>query len=67
MRVLHVLEAIGGGTARHLVDLVEHRGDHEAVVAVPAHRSREMSDPAAVPIMRATGAIQACEVPGGLL
>jgi glycosyltransferase involved in cell wall biosynthesis len=57
MRVLHVLEAIGGGTARHLVDLVEHRGAIDTVVAVPAHRSsREMSDPAAVPIMRAAGA-----------
>ncbi|HVU73330.1 MAG TPA: glycosyltransferase [Mycobacteriales bacterium] len=56
MKVLHVLEAIGGGTARHLVDLVEHRGDIDTVVAVPAHRSREITDSTAVPIMRAFGA-----------
>lgn len=54
--VLHVLEAICGGTARHLVDLVEHaRGAHH-VVAVPQTRDGFFTDAHAVAQMKAAGA-----------
>ncbi|HVU71883.1 MAG TPA: glycosyltransferase [Mycobacteriales bacterium] len=44
-RVLHVLEALGGGTARHLVDLVRHVPDVHQSVAVPPVRIGGVADP----------------------
>jgi glycosyltransferase involved in cell wall biosynthesis len=36
--VLHVLEALEGGTARHIVDVVRHVGSVQHVVALPEER-----------------------------
>jgi glycosyltransferase involved in cell wall biosynthesis len=51
------MEAIGGGTARHLIDLVRHvpRVRHEAVT--PQRRLDSLSDDAAVDALRAAGAV----------
>jgi glycosyltransferase involved in cell wall biosynthesis len=38
IRVLHVLEAVEGGTARHVVDLVESVPEVEHIVAMPEER-----------------------------
>jgi glycosyltransferase involved in cell wall biosynthesis len=54
--VLHVLEAIVGGTARHLVDLVEHSHGARHVVAVPRTRPGFYPDRTAVQRLRAAGA-----------
>lgn len=54
--VLHVLEALEGGTARHLVDLVRHADAHHEVV-VPEKRSAGVTDREAVPAMAAAGAV----------
>jgi glycosyltransferase involved in cell wall biosynthesis len=43
--VLHVLEALCGGTARHLIDLVEWTADVRHVVAVPRERDGYFVDP----------------------
>ena len=43
--VLHVLEALCGGTARHLVDLVEWTPGVRHVVAVPGERPGYFTDP----------------------
>ena len=42
--VLHVLEAIEGGTARHLVDVVTHARGVRHVVAIPAQRVGGLTD-----------------------
>jgi glycosyltransferase involved in cell wall biosynthesis len=44
IRVLHVLEAIEGGTARHLADLVSAARNVEHLVAVPSTRSHGVTD-----------------------
>jgi glycosyltransferase involved in cell wall biosynthesis len=54
--VLHVLEALEGGTARHVTDLVRHVGDVTHHVAVPPRRVGGMTDTLAVPAMDAAGA-----------
>ena len=55
-RVLHVLEAIEGGTSRHLVDVVTHAKGTEHIVAVPARRIGGATDETALPLLRASGA-----------
>jgi glycosyltransferase involved in cell wall biosynthesis len=54
--VLHVLEALEGGTARHVTDLVRHVGGVTHHVAVPPRRVGGMTDSLAVPEMEAAGA-----------
>jgi len=55
-RVVHVLEAVEGGTARHVTDLVTHATGVDHVVVVPAERVGGYTDRTAVPAMRAAGA-----------
>ncbi|MCU1427033.1 MAG: glycosyltransferase family 1 protein, partial [Actinomycetia bacterium] len=55
MKVLHVLEAIEGGTARHLRYVVRHV-DAQHVVIVPAERIGGLTDTGAFDVMRAAGA-----------
>lgn len=54
--VLHVLEALEGGTARHLTDVVTHVTNAEHHVVVPEHRVGGVTDTRAVPAMEAAGA-----------
>lgn len=54
--MLHVLEAVGGGTAKHLVDLVSHVRGVRHVAAVSSHRVGGLSDDGIVPRLRAAGA-----------
>jgi glycosyltransferase involved in cell wall biosynthesis len=54
--VLHVLEANCGGTARHVVDLVEWTHGVRHVVAVPRSRRGFFTEQQAVERMRAAGA-----------
>lgn len=54
--VLHVMEALEGGTARHLVDLVRYAGGVRHEVVVPEERSAGVTDRDAVPAMAAAGA-----------
>ena len=54
--VLHVLEALEGGTARHVTDLVRHVDNITHHVAVPPRRVGGMTDTLAVPAMEAAGA-----------
>lgn len=54
--VLHVLEALEGGTARHLVDLVRHVEGYQHHVAVPSARVGGVTDTTATPRLRAAGA-----------
>ncbi|MFL6206823.1 MAG: glycosyltransferase [Acidimicrobiales bacterium] len=55
-RVLHVLEALEGGTSRHLVDVVRHATGTDHVVAVPPQRVGGLTDERAVPALRDAGA-----------
>jgi glycosyltransferase involved in cell wall biosynthesis len=55
--VLHVLEALGGGTARHLIDLVRHAEGVAHEVAVPRRRIGWLSDDSAVEELAAAGAV----------
>jgi glycosyltransferase involved in cell wall biosynthesis len=57
MRVLHVLEALEGGTARHLVDVVRHTPDVRHEVAVPRTRQGWATDEHAVGRMEQAGAL----------
>ncbi len=57
IRVLHVLEAIEGGTARHVVDVVRHSAGIEHEVATPRLRIGGLTDGTARDRMEATGAI----------
>ena len=54
--VLHVLEALEGGTARHVTDLVRHVDSVTHHVAVPPRRVGGVTDTLAVPAMEAAGA-----------
>lgn len=56
LTVLHVLEAVNAGCARHVTDLVVHVEGVRHVVAVPARRAGDVTDTEAVPRMRAAGA-----------
>ena len=55
LHVLHVLEAIGGGTAKHLIDVCRAVPIRHTVV-VPAARRGELSDPDAIRELRLAGA-----------
>jgi len=57
VRVLHVMEALEGGTARHLVDLVRNVPGVEHHVAVPSQRVGGLTDRAAAGRMTAAGAV----------
>ena len=57
MRVLHVLEAVEGGTARHIVDVVRHTPDVDHEVAVPRTREGWVTDEQAVGRLREAGAV----------
>ncbi len=62
MRVLHVLEAVRGGTSRHVVDVVRHVGGAEHHVAVPpverpVDASGALVDAPALEAMVAAGAV----------
>lgn len=54
--VLHVLEAVGGGTAKHLVDVVTHVEGVRHLVAVPTRRLSGLSDDAIADRLRDAGA-----------
>ena len=54
--VLHVLEALEGGTARHLVDVVTTVRSVEHEVVVPPERRGWATDESAIDSMRAAGA-----------
>jgi glycosyltransferase involved in cell wall biosynthesis len=56
MRVLHVMEALEGGTSRHLRDLVRFTPDVEQHVAVPEARIGAPTDENALNALRAAGA-----------
>ena len=58
MKVLHVLEAVEGGTARHVVDVVEWTSGVEHIVAMPSTRRVGVT---------ATDAAGAIEAAGGRL
>src|SRR5258708_17322779 len=61
--VLHVLEALGGGTARHLLDTVRHTPDVRHEVAVPRRRVGWLSDDSAfVELERAGAVVHAVEM-----
>jgi glycosyltransferase involved in cell wall biosynthesis len=53
--VLHVLEALEGGTARHLADVVTRVAGVRHAVVVPPRRSAGVTDTAAVAAMEAAG------------
>src|SRR5436305_3853684 len=55
MTVLHVLEAIEGGVARHLVNLVGHV-DADHIVVVPPERVGGVTDNAAIAAIASAGA-----------
>ncbi|HEX6489372.1 MAG TPA: glycosyltransferase family 4 protein [Candidatus Dormibacteraeota bacterium] len=57
IRVLHVLEAIGGGTARHLIDLVRYVPDVQHDSVTPARRVDGLSDDGALAELRAAGCV----------
>lgn len=56
LRVLHVLEALEGGTARHLVDVVGSVHGVEHHIAAPARRVGGLTDEAALDRCRRLGA-----------
>jgi glycosyltransferase involved in cell wall biosynthesis len=55
-RVLHVLEALEGGTARHLVDVVRHAKGTAHEVVIPVERIGGVTDEAAEGHLREAGA-----------
>jgi glycosyltransferase involved in cell wall biosynthesis len=55
-RVLHVLEALEGGTSRHLIDLVRFTPETEQHVVVPPRRVGALTDERALSALRAAGA-----------
>ncbi|MEO7556215.1 MAG: glycosyltransferase [Acidimicrobiales bacterium] len=55
--VLHVLEALEGGTARHLVDLVRHTPGVTQHVAIPARRVGGLTDATAATRLADAGAV----------
>lgn len=56
LRVLHVLEAVSYGTARHVVDLVRYTTGVEHHVALPAVRSTGITDVRALDALHEAGA-----------
>lgn len=56
LTVVHVLEALGAGCARHVSDLVSHVDGVRHVVVVPPWRRGDRTDPEAVGRMAAAGA-----------
>jgi glycosyltransferase involved in cell wall biosynthesis len=54
--VLHVLEALEGGTSRHVVDVVRHTPDVVHEVAIPKRRVGWVTDETAADQMMAAGA-----------
>lgn len=57
VRVMHVLEALEGGTARHLVDLVRHASGTTHEVVIPPKRVGGLTDLQAPDALRASGAV----------
>jgi glycosyltransferase involved in cell wall biosynthesis len=55
--VLHVLEAVGGGTSRHLIDIARHATGTRHHVVVPLERVGGLSDSNAVDRLRDAGAV----------
>jgi glycosyltransferase involved in cell wall biosynthesis len=55
-RVLHVLEALEGGTARHLVDIARHATATQHEVVVPPQRIGGLTDETAIGKLRDAGA-----------
>jgi glycosyltransferase involved in cell wall biosynthesis len=55
-KVLHVLEALEGGTARHLVDLATYATGSDHVVAIPERRVGGLTDETARPRLAAAAA-----------
>jgi glycosyltransferase involved in cell wall biosynthesis len=53
--VVHVLEAMGGGTSRHLLDLVTSTDGFTHVVVVPTQRFEDATDTTMIPGLRAAG------------
>lgn len=51
-RVLHVLEALEGGTARYVVDVVRHTSATDHHVAIPSRRVGGSTDEAATAMLR---------------
>ncbi len=56
IKVLHVLEALEGGTARHVVDIVRNVAGVDHVVAIPSRRVGVPTDAAAAGHLRDAGA-----------
>lgn len=56
LRVLHVLEALGGGTSRHLIDVVTYATQTDHIVAVPSRRVGGLSDDTAITNFKGAGA-----------
>lgn len=56
IRVLHVLEAIEGGTARHVVDIVRHVDGVDHEVVIPRTRIGAPTDHLAAPAIEKAGA-----------
>jgi glycosyltransferase involved in cell wall biosynthesis len=54
--VLHVLEALEGGTSRHLIDVVRHATGTDHVVVIPPRRVGGVTDETAEPRLREAGA-----------
>jgi glycosyltransferase involved in cell wall biosynthesis len=54
--VLHVLEALEGGTARHVVDMARHVEHYEHHVAIPSVRVGGLTDARAPQLLRDAGA-----------
>jgi glycosyltransferase involved in cell wall biosynthesis len=55
-RVVQVLEALEGGTSRHLIDVVRHATGTDHVVVVPSRRVGGVTDERAIPALEAAGA-----------
>jgi glycosyltransferase involved in cell wall biosynthesis len=56
LRVLHVLEALEGGTARHVIDVVRHAHGVDHEVVVPERRVGGLTDEQAIGHLTAAGA-----------
>ncbi|MEX0873395.1 MAG: glycosyltransferase [Actinomycetota bacterium] len=57
MRILHVIEAVGGGLSLHvgIVAEMQQRSGHEVAVALPDRRAWGLSDPQLIPALRRSG------------
>lgn len=56
VRVMHVLEALEGGTSRHLVDVVRHVPSAQHTVVIPPRRVGGLTDEAARDLLLEAGA-----------